>query len=148
MLCAPDIEVAEVILFCFHKSKALADDEVAEFVLHHLSRVESSSTKDGTLCCSVSTSNEGSVVKHVFFSSRFTLLRTNACASQTIYCLRTRRTSQPSEPLHLLARQGLLGLHLRFSLLLSAANRHACSPQTFSVPMHARPALCKTCLLR
>ena len=41
VLCAPDIEVAEVILFCFHKSKALADDEVAEFVLHHLSRVES-----------------------------------------------------------------------------------------------------------
>ena len=65
-----------------------------------------SSTKDGTLCCSVSTSNEGSVVKHVFFSSRFTLLRTNACSSQTIYCFRTRRTSQPSVPLHFLARQG------------------------------------------
>ena len=41
VLCAPDIEVAELILFCFHKSKALADDEVAEFILHHLSRVES-----------------------------------------------------------------------------------------------------------
>ena len=41
VLCALDIEFVGVILFCFHKSKALADDEVAEFVLHHLSRVES-----------------------------------------------------------------------------------------------------------